>query len=239
MQPVWNLLNDQRRVAGICGIAFTVLFIVAAFFIIGTTPTADASSAEINEYFAGAGSDYLTGDMIFGFAVVLFFVTFIVALRGILLPVDPSGGLWANLSLAGALVAVILGGAGAAPLTSIAFIGPENVDDSTLRLAIVMSQVSTSAVGLGFAVTMISVAVIVAQTGVLWRWMTILAVLSAVLGIVGMAWIPAKEPDGVLAGLSLAGISGAQLFMLLASIQLLLPSKSPVPAPHAAAAISR
>lgn len=224
MQPVWNLLNDPRRVAGICGVAFTILFLIAGPVLLGTAPTAGASAGEIREYFADTGSDYFLGDMLFSFAVVLFLLPFVVALRAILHPVDPSGGFWANLVLAGGLVGIILGGAGAQAISGVAIAGPAGLDDSTLMVAVTISQYSTSACALGLGVMMIGVAVVVAQTAILWRWLSVLAALSALMAIVGLAWIPAEDPDGLLAGLSIAGMAGAQLVVLLASVQMLLPA---------------
>ena len=225
MQGLWGFLNNPRRVAGVFGIVFIVLFLIGGPLIQGQTPSVNDDVQTVRAYWEDEGDRYLAGDFLFGIAVILFFLPFVVALRSVFEPADKSGGMWAHVMLVGALVAALLGGAGAAALGGLALNGARGLDDSTLLFATRVGAYSLQGLGYGFALMLIAAAIVIAQSGVLWRWLAVLAVLAAVANIVGGLWVPAGVQEGALGVLGFIGVIGAQIWVLAASIQMLLPRK--------------
>ena len=222
MQPIWDFLNNQRRMGGIFGVAFTILFIIGGPVLTGDPPTINDDVQDIRSYWVDDGDRYLVGDFLFGIAVVLFFVPFVAAVRGILGSADRSGGMWSRTFVLGALVAVILGGAGAAASAGLAISGAEGLDDSTMLFATRAGAYSSSGLGLGFALMLIGAAVVIAQSGVLWRWLALLAALAAVACVVGGLWVPDGDQEGAFAVIGLVGLIASQVWVLAVSIQLLI-----------------
>jgi hypothetical protein len=72
---------------------------------------------------------------------------------------------------------------------------------------------------------LIAAAIVIAQTGVLWRWLAVLAALAAVANIVGGLWVPDGDQEGAFGVLGFVGTIGALIWVLAVSIQMLLPSK--------------
>jgi len=225
MQGLWGFLNNPRRVAGVFGIVFTVLFLIGGPILQRQTPTVNDDVQQIRAYWVDDGDRYLAGDFLFGIAVILFFLPFVVALRSVLEPADRSGGMWARGMLVGALVAALLGGAGAMALGGLALQGAGGLDDSTLQFATRVAAYSLTGLGGGFALMLLAAAIVIAQSGVLWRWLAVLAALAAVANIVGGLWVPDGDPEGAFGVLSFIGLIATQIWILVVSIQLLLPGK--------------
>jgi hypothetical protein len=226
MQGLWGFLNNPRRVGGVCGIVFIVLFLIGGPILQGDVPGVNDNVQDIRAYWEDDGDRYLAGDFLFGIAVVLFFLPFVVALRSVLGPADRSGGMWARAMLAGALVAVVLGGAGAAASGALGLNGAEGLDDSTLQFATRVGAYSFQGLGYGFALMLIAAAIVIAESGVLWRWLAVLAALAAIANIVGGLWVPDGDQEGAFGVLGFIGIIGAQVWVLAVSIQMLLPRKA-------------
>lgn len=227
-----TLLNNPRRVAGVCGIGFLLLFVIGGPVLQGTTPTMNDSVADIRSYWIDNGDRYLVGDFVFSVGVMLFFLPFVLAFQSVLQPVDRSGGMWARIMVGGAVVAVALGGAGAASNGAIALIGPQSLDDATLRLATVTAAYSLGGLGLGFAVMLIGASIVIAQTGVVWRWLAILGGLAAAASILGGLWVTTQDQEGIFGVIGFVGLNLSLLWVLLVAVQLLLPQGSRVEAPR-------
>ena len=223
MQGFWRFINDPRRIAGIFGIIFTVLFIVAGPILQADVPNANDDVGVIRAYWVDHGDRYLAGDFLFAIAVIVFFVPFVVALRSVLESSDKSGGMWARMMLTGALIGVLLGGAGAAASGALALNGAEGLDDSTLQFATRAGAYSLQGLGFGFALMLIAAAILIAQSRVLWRWLAVLAALAAIANIIGGLWVPDGDQEGVFGVLGFIGLVGAQGWVLAVSIQMLLP----------------
>ncbi len=223
-------LNNPRRVAGVCGLTFLVLFIVGGPVLQGTTPTMNDSVADIRSYWVDNGDQYLTGDFLFSIGVMVLFIPFIFALHGVLEPQDKSGGMWARTMIGGALVAVALGGAGAAAYGAIALSGADTLDDGTLRLATGLQAYSLAGLGYGFAVTLSAASVVIAQSRSLWRWLAVLGALAALANILGGLWVPDRDQEGAFAIVGFIGLNLTLVWVLLVSVQLLLPRTGAVEA---------
>ena len=173
-----DFLNNPRRMGGIFGIAFIILFIIAGPVLQSDVPVAGDSVADIRSYWADDGDRYLTGDLLFGIAVILLFVPFAAALRTVIASGDRSGGMWVRMMFAGAIIGVVLGGAGAAASGALAIEGADGIDDSTLLFATRAGAYSFTGLGLGFALMLLAASVVIVQSGVLWRWLAIVGVLQ-------------------------------------------------------------
>ncbi|MEO8541799.1 MAG: hypothetical protein ABI577_18820, partial [bacterium] len=202
MQAVWDFLNNPRRTGGICGVIFTILFIIGGPVLQGDYPIVNDNAQDVRSYWIDHGHQYLVGDFLFGIAVVLFFVPFVAALRSVLSTGDRSGGMWPRTFVLGAIVAVILGGAGAAPSAGLAISGARGLDDSTLLFATRAGAYSSAGLGLGFALMLIAAAVVIAQSGVLWRWLALLAAAAAVADVFGGLWVQDGSQRGLWAGIA-------------------------------------
>ncbi len=218
-------LNNPRRVAGVCGLTFLILFVIGGPVLQGTTPTMNDSAADIRNYWVDNGDQYLTGDFFFSIGIMVFFLPFILALQSVLEPGDKSGGMWPRIMVAGALVAIALGGAGAAAGGAIALSGPDTLDDSTLTLATGIMNYSLAGLGYGFAVLLLAASIVIAQSAVLWRWLAALGVLAAVASVLGGLWVPAGDQEGVFGVIGFIGLNLGLLWVLLIAVQLLLPAR--------------
>lgn len=219
-----DLINNPCRLGGILGIAFIVLFVIAGPVLQGDVPTSNDSVGDIRAYWESDGDRYLAGDFLFGIAVLLFFLPFVLALEAVLRPADKSGGMWTRTMVAGAIVAITLGGAGAAGLGAIAYDEARGMDDSTLLFATRMSAYSTTGLAVGFAVMLLAASVIILQSGVVWRWLGGVAVLAAIACTVGNLWVPDGDQEGAWGVIGFIGVLATLAWVLLVSIQLLLPA---------------
>jgi hypothetical protein len=224
-QGLWGFLNTPRRVAGVLGIAFNVLLLIGGPIIQGQMPTVNDDVQAIRAYWEHDGDRFLVGDLLVGIAIVLCFLPFVVALQSVLEPADRSGGMWRRMMLVGALVAVGLGGAGAMASGGLALLSAEGLNDSTLQFATRVEVYSHGGRDCGFALMLIAAAIVIAQSRVLWRWLAALAALTAVANIVGGLWLPDGDQGGTLAVFEFIGLIGMQIWVLVVSIQLLLPGK--------------
>src|SRR5215211_4646418 len=92
-----GMLANTRRIGGIAGVAYVVVFVVG-IVMQGDTPMADDDVESIREFFADSDKTnmYLVGDWLIGFAFIFFFLPFLSSLRSVLGAADPSGGMWAR-----------------------------------------------------------------------------------------------------------------------------------------------
>lgn len=232
MQGIWHFLDNPRRCAGIFGIIFIVLFVIAGPIMQSGVPTTSDSAAAMRTYWESDGDRYLAGDFLFGIAVIFFFMPFVVALRSLLEPADRSRGMWARTMHTGALIAVILGGAGAAASAALALNGAEGLDDSTLQFATRAGAYSTQGLAFGFALMLFAAAVVIARSGVLWRWLAVLAVLVAITNVVGGLWVPDGDQEGAFAVVGFIGLMGTLVWVLAVSIQMLVSGERVLVAQH-------
>jgi hypothetical protein len=189
----------------------------------GDVPTSNDSVSDIRAYWESDADRYLAGDFLFGIAVLVLFVPFVLALESVLRPADKSGGMWTRVMVAGALVAVVLGGAGAGALGAIGYDDAQGMDDGTLLFATRLSAYATTGLALGFAVMLMGAAVVILQSGVVWRWLGGLAVLAAIACVIGNLWVPAGDQEGAWGVIGFIGLNATLAWVLLVSIQLLLP----------------
>jgi hypothetical protein len=175
-------VDRVRRWGGIIGIVFVVLAVVSVF-LPGTPPKADEVS-KIATYFSDKRGSILAADYVTcaAFAVFLLFVG---SLRSYLGAVDQTGLRAGSTMLAGGVLAVSMIFAGTAVLNGAVF---QVASAGDVRLNHALYDVANDlflASGFGFAVFFAGAAVAVRTTGALPGAMASVALVVAVLSVVG------------------------------------------------------
>jgi hypothetical protein len=191
--PTW------RRMTGVFGLAWIVLFAVGGIALQGEPLAYDAPVSEARDFFATHTGRYLWGDYIAGLGFVLCLLPFVVGLRSLLGTAEGGVQMASRLVLVGGVATVIVGDAATAFLDALA-VGstPAELPDSTIRLLLVLDAVAIAAIGLPMALTAIGAATVIWRTGVLPRWLAPLAAASGILSIVGAAFVAADDAEGPL-----------------------------------------
>jgi hypothetical protein len=238
MRPSHSIWSQWWRVGGLLGVAFIILFIVAGIALQGETPFFDDPINEVRTYFDEDGTRYLVGDYLNGIAFVFLFLPFLIILRGVLSWVEGPPNILSWLAFAGGIATVILGGAAGISWGALAMgaaTDPE-VDDTSIRTLMYVDAFAFSALSLTLALFVLAASAVIFRTGVLWRGLAALGLLAGVAGIIGGAWPIEGESEGVLEVIGFIGFLGFALWMLLASINMLVMRGLPPRAVPAVAA---
>jgi hypothetical protein len=213
---------EWRRVTGVFGLAWIVLFALGGIALQGQPPAYDAPIAETRDFFAAHGDRYLWGDYIAGLAFILCLLPFVVGLRSVLGAAEAAPQIASRLVLVGGIATVVVGDAATVFLDALALGGaPAELPDPTIRLLLELDAVAIAAIGLPMALTAIAAATVIWQTGVLPRWLAPVAALSGLLHIVGAAFVAADDADGPLFFARFAGLITFAVFVAAVSITLI------------------
>jgi hypothetical protein len=213
---------EWRRITGVFGLAWIVLFAVGGIALQGQPPAYDAPIGEIREFFAAHGDRYLWGDYIAGLAFVLCLLPFVVGLRSVLGAAEGAPQIASRLVLVGGIATVVVGDAATVFLDALALRGaPAELPDTTIRLLLELDAVAIAAIGLPMALTAIGAATVIWQTGVLPRWLAPVAALSGLLHIVGATFVAAHDSEGPLFFLRFGGLITFAVFVAAASVNLI------------------
>jgi hypothetical protein len=221
------------RVGGVLGIAFVLVVIIGGAVVQGETPVFDDPIDEIRAYFDDDGTRYLVGDYIIGLAFIFLFLPFVTILRGLLSWVEGAPNILSWLAFIGGLSTALLGAAagiswGALALGAAA--DPE-VEDSSVRTLMYMDAYAFSALSLTIALFVLAASILIFRTGVLWRWLSFLGLVVAILGVIGAAWPIEGESEGALEIIGFLGFLGLALWVLLVSVNMLTKRELPARAP--------
>jgi hypothetical protein len=211
-----------RRITGIFGLAWIVLFAVGGIALQGQPPAYDAPIGETRDFFAAHAERYLWGDYIAGLAFVLCLLPFVVGLRSVLGAAEGAPQIASRLVLVGGVATVIVGDAATAFLDALALAGaPAQLPDTTIRLLLELDAVAIAAIGLPMALTAIAAASVIWRTGVLPRWLAAVAALSGLLHIVGATFVAADDAEGPLFFMRFAGLIAFAVFVTGTSASLI------------------
>jgi hypothetical protein len=211
-----------QRVTGVFGLAWIVLFVVGGIALQGQPPAYDAPIGETRDFFAAHGGRYLWGDWIAGLAFVLCLLPFVVGLRSLLGVAEGGPQVASRLVLVGGVATVVIGDAATAFLDAVALAGaPAQLSDATLRLLLQLDAVAIAAIGLPMALTALAAATVIWQTGVLPRWLAVVAAGSGLLDIVGATFVAANDSDGPLFFARFAGLIMFAVFVAGVSANLI------------------
>ena len=221
------MLANTRRIGGIAGIAYVVLFIIG-ILLQGDTPMADDDIESVREFFADSDKTnmYLVGDWLIGIAFIFFFLPFLSSLRSVLGGADPSGGMWARLAFAGGILVLAAGLAGSLAWGALALLPVTDIDDSTLLFA---NRINHYGFGSGLPLTLAALIVpaslVVIASGVFWRWLGYAGLIVALANVVGALWVIEGDQETFIGLFSLIGFAGYGLWMLATSIALLMSAR--------------
>jgi hypothetical protein len=80
---------------------------------------------------------------------------------------------------------------------------------------------------LGLALFIGSAGFVILRTGVLWRWLGAVAVLAAILLLVGAAWPIDGDEEGAVATFGFIGYPVMLLFILVSSVRMIMMGEPP------------
>ena len=210
---------------------FLIMFIVG-IVVQGEPPSFDEPVDEIRDWFTDNGEQYLVGDYMVGLAFMLFFLPFLASLRGLLAAAEGGPAVWSRIAFTGGLLYLILGTTASFFLEALAFsFGVvEEGDEATIRTLMYLDHVSFAAFALTLAPLLLGSSLVILRTGVLWRWLAVLGLAVAVVGIIGGASSLDSDPEGTLSLVGGSSFALAALWVLLVSINMILKKEAPAAA---------
>jgi hypothetical protein len=231
MQASSTPASQWWRFGGVFGIGFVILFIVGLVALQGETPSRDDSIEEVRQYFSDDGDIYLVGDFLGGLAFVFFFTPFAIILARMVRTDEPLAQIMSTLTIVGAVMTVVIGGIASTYWGALA-ISADNpeVDDSAVRTLMELDTYGFNAISFTSALFIASASLGIWRTGVLWRWLAGGGLLSAVLMIFGAAWPIDGDEEGAIAIVGFVGSIILALWILAASIGMLMRREEPAAA---------
>jgi uncharacterized protein YneF (UPF0154 family) len=217
------------RLGGVDGIIWAVLFIVGAIGLQGEPPVRGDSIESIRAYFIDDGTKYLVGDFIVGIGFVIFYLPYVIALRWFLGSAEGTPAIWSWMAFAGGALSVMLGFVSGIFWSALALGLEDNpgLDDSTIRLMMDLNAVSFAGTMMAIALFVGSAGFVILRTGVLWRWLGGLGLLTAVLLLIGAAWPIEGDDEGTLAIAYYAGLPLTLLFVVISSVGMIMRKEAP------------
>ena len=226
-----GLFDRWWRLGGVAGILFLVLFIVG-IVLEGEAPDFDDPVDDIRDWFTDNGEQYLVGDYLVGLAFVLFFLPFLSSLRGLLARAEGDPAVWSWVVFAAGIAILVLGAVASLFWESLAFgFGvAEDADEGTIRTLMYLDHAGFATLEMAFVPFLLASSLVIARTGVLWRWLAIIGLAGGVLS--ALAGLSALESDPEGGFTTFFFISGpvAALFILLVSVNMLLRRDAPASA---------
>ncbi len=216
------------RVGGVAGILFLIMFIVG-ISVQGESPTIDDPVGEIRAWFADNGKQYVAGDYLIGLAFALFFLPFLSSLRGLLAAAEGGAAVWSRVAFVGGLLFLIFGAVSSFFGVTLAygFGVVENGDEGTIKTLMYLNQVAFNTGALFIVPLMLGASLVTLRTGVLWRWLPLLALVAIVFAAIFGANSLSSDPEGALGGIGFIAVLAAALWILLTSINMVLKREAP------------
>jgi hypothetical protein len=214
----------------VAGIVFVVLFIIGPFIIQGETPSRTDSIEEVRKYFDEDGQMYLIGDYIAAIAFIFFFLPFAVTLRWVIGSAEGWPPIFSWLTVVGAVTATVMGGIGGTFWGALAIGAATNpeVDDSSIRTLMELDAYAFTILSFAAALFLGSASIVIVRTGVLWRWLGGIGLLGALAMIIGAAWPIDGDEEGAIAIFGFVGFLVMVIWILIASIALIMRKDAPM-----------
>jgi len=226
--------NSWRRISGIAGVAYVVLFVALTITIVSADPPgSSASAAEFRQWFEDneltVGLQTWAGPLVFG----VFFLLFASGLRSVLGSADiRNEGVWARLSFAGALLTVstALGG-----LAFWAVLAQDEVlavaSDGTVKtLAAFDTIIFFAIINWAQALFVLGASVVIIQTGVMAKWIAWLGGVVVLLLVVSALWPFTGDDEGFLGALGFPAVIGFGVWVLGVAVSMIRSSSESGPA---------
>lgn len=216
------------RLGGIFGIAWFGLFLLGGVVLQGEPPAFDTPIAEIREFFAGNGTQYLLGDYLLGLAFWFGFLPFTVCLGTLLGRAEGGPQIASRLVLAGGLATVVVGGNAPVFTNSLALNDLQpGIADSAAQGLLYAHTVALADLGMPASLFVLACAWAIWSTHALWRWLAVLALIDGILLGIGASFPIAGQTDGPLFLVRFLSFIGLAQFVLLTSICILTRKQPP------------
>ena len=219
------------RVGGAAGILFLIMFI-AGVALTGDSPTLDESTDEIRDWYTDNGDQFLVGNYLIGLAFALFFFPFLAGLQSLLASAEGGPRMWSKLAFAGGLAFFVFGGVASLFWATLAysFGVVEQGDDVPIKTIMYLDQVATATFPLPLIALVVGTSLVSLRTGVLWRWLSLLALVVVVFVVINGANTLSSDTDGALGGIGFIAFPAFALWLLLVSINMILKKEAPASA---------
>jgi hypothetical protein len=220
-------MRSWRRLAGVCGLGWFVLFAVGGIILQGEPPAYDQPIAEVRQFFADHGQSYLVGDYLSDLAFVFLFLPYVVGLRSHLGAAENGGQIGSRLVVGGGLATVVVGAASTAFLDAVALAdGGSALNDSTIRALLYADAVAIAGIGMPAALLATAAAVVILRTRALPWWLAPVGAGAGGLLVVGSAFPLEGNANGVLWTIRFIGFISFALFVVLTSLNLIVSERT-------------
>src|SRR3990170_9113198 len=187
------------RLGGVAGILFLVVFIVG-IVLTGDSPTLDKSADEIRDWYADNGDQFLAGNYLIGLAFALFFFPFLASLQSLLASAEGGPRMWSKVAFAGGLAFLIFGAVTSFFWATLAysFGVVEQGEDVPIKTIMYLDHVGTATFPMPLIALVLGTSLVSLRTGVLWRWLSVLAPVVVVFVVINGASTLSSDTDGAL-----------------------------------------
>lgn len=217
------------RLGGAAAVAFVVIFMVGVA-LQSEPPLVDDPVDEIRSDWVEDGQRYLAADYLLGLAFVLFYVPFIAALREMLGRAEGGAQLWSRVTFTGGLAFLLWAVSSSVFWGALAFGDfAETASDETLRTLTVLDYYAVAGMPLTWVLLAGGASLVIAQTGVIGRWLSYVGAIEVLLAILAPLAIFSKESSSFFDAVYLLAFFGIALWILLVGVAMLSRREEPPP----------
>jgi hypothetical protein len=152
---------------------------------------------------------------------VLALLTFAAGLRRELASAGPGAGMWADLALAGALLATAVGGIGVAIETAATSVSGDAADGIVPVFGRLLAVIDQTLLYWGLAAFVGGASIAILQTRSHRRRIAWFGLVDLALLVIGAAWPLTGDDRGLVGMIGLLGLFGAGVWVLLVAVSLL------------------
>ena len=223
-----KLWQQWWRLGGIAGIAFVVVFVVGVA-LQSAPPLVDDPIDEIRADWVNDGQRYLLADYLLGLAFALFYIPFIAAVGEMLGRAEGGGKLWSRVAFIGGLIIMLWGAWTSIFWGALAFGDfAETASDDTLQTLMALDYYAVAGMPLAFMVFIGATTLVIAQTGILRRWLIIVGALETVLAALAPLAIFSASSSSFFDFIYLIAFLILPLWILLVGILMVRTRDEPV-----------
>jgi len=227
MRTIWR---QWWRLGGALGIAFVAIFIVGVV-LQSEPPLFDDPIDEIREDWVNDGQQYLVADYLLGVSFALLYVPFLAALRELLGRAEGGATLGSRIAFIGGIL-LMAWAAWSSTFWGVLAFGDfaETASDETLRTLMTLDYYAVAGMPFSFVVFVGGTSLVIALTGVLWRWLAYLGALEVVLSILAPLSILSARSDSLFDTIYVGSFLLLVLWILLVAIAMVARRSEPAPA---------
>ena len=217
---------SSRKIAGYAGIAQVVVFLGLGLTIFDS-PVITDSADEVRQYFTDSADTINLFNYGAPLASVVFFIIFASGLRSVLGPADSaSGGMWARVMFAGAMIQAAVGLVG---LTFWGVLAQEDIlaeltDGTVLALNALDQILFFAMMNWAAAIFLIGASVVILRSGVMATWIGWLGVVLALAGVIASLWTFSGDSGGFFEIPGTISFLGTLVWTVAVSVELIRSS---------------